>query len=284
MVNARAVQPSPELQQRLDEIRERSSPRRGMTPTGARLIVTAVAGACAFLVVALPRPIAPREMPPLVLAESDVATEREHRHGEANTAGLERLIAHAKAASAEELGIEIEGRLDNRALRQELTEHEAELPALRVWALERYEAALAGELDGEELQQTLGAFPRVLERYDAARDGFTRAPDFVVETIFLARLNLLLGLPPTDGFSDVSLQAYHGWLGLHAEAAAPELRRGALQGLDGAGGAGALEGAALLAFRGGDLDAAASAYGSLYETTGLLRLRNHAMAAQGHVE
>lgn len=155
------------------------------------------------------------------------------------------------------------------------------LAALRAQVVEGLDGALRGHRDDEGA--FLGTFPRMLERYGALRDGERVAPEIVLRTLFAARFNGIMGLELTEGFSNVELQAYWGWLALGAQDAPQELRAQALDAYIEAGGVDGDEALGWFAFEAGDYTNAARFYARGGDA-GNLRLRNHAVACQNLIE
>jgi len=263
-----------------------------MTPSGARLIVVTVGACCVGLLIALPRPIEPTELPALRLDAAAVTEVRAARRAasapESPQAALLRNLyleqGRAEVNRDTESALEVRRTRVDNAVAAFLEAHDEEaLAALRNAMVAELPAALGGDLEPEEEEGTLGSFPRILERYHAAVDGVVVAPDFVVETLYAARWNTIFHREPTDGFTDVEKQAYWGWLALRSRADM-ELRKSALEHFAEAGGSGAAEAAAVLAFHSGSPAQAAILFDRLYEGTGELRFRNHALAAQLVIE
>nr|MDQ3033847.1 hypothetical protein [Myxococcota bacterium] len=153
------------------------------------------------------------------------------------------------------------------------------IAAIRAADVERMIRALAGEGDDRARAQAVGAFRRSLERWGAI-DGDRRvAPEIVVRALFAARWNAVHGRALTEGLGPVHLRAYHGWLALEADTAPSAMRERAIDAYREAGGAWADEARGVLAWRGGAFDEAASAFARAHEESGVVRLRNHALAA-----
>lgn len=274
-----------------------------MTESGAKLIVWATAASCAGFLLALPRPTAPRGTPALVLDRAAVAeVERDdERLARGYPSNLEQMLAQPDdsrtpqtdmqkiralyldwgAAEAGRGGSHSVSRsAAMRAAVSGVLAHEGEdaIRALRAALLLRLPRALSG-MDDEELDAALlGAFPRMLVRYGLTREGRVVGPAFVVRVLYAARFNVMLGLAPTQDFTDVESRAYWGWLALGAPVD-PALRMDALDRYEAAGGQHALEARAALLYALGRGIEASSLYEEAYRRTGNLRLRNHAMAA-----
>lgn len=197
--------------------------------------------------------------------------------------GLERLLAaqgRAEVGPGEsaEAFQERQAALSEAADRVRRTHGHDALPALRARDTGRLEAALAGALEAETRDALLGSFPRMLERYGLVVGGERIAPFFVTRTLFKARWNALVHLPPTDGFARSELRAYWGWLALHSSGADVALREAALDRYAAAGGERVNEARAVLAHRAGHPSEAARWLDRAVSRHGGLRLRNHALA------
>lgn len=261
---------------------------KGGTAIGAGFVL-----AITFVVVllALPRAVAPSEMPALVVDGEDAAAVRardERLAREAlrdhETNALRRL--YAEHSLAEIAGADTPDSARHRIMsfvfasrRYRESRGEEAIAALRAEAALEAERALRGDLEDAERDARLGTFFSVLERYGAADAGELRAPSFVVRTLFVSRWNVAHGFPPTDGMQEAELQAYWGWLALEAEDAPDARRLEALEAYDRAGGADADEARGTLLYRMGRMPEAAEAFQRAYEEEGTLRLRNHALAA-----
>ena len=273
------------------------SERRRLSASGARLILTSTAASCAALLLWLPRPVEPTELPALHLEPRAIGQvlQREGRAQMPQGPSADQVVALFRAqGEGETEGDTPEAlQLRQRRVRESLTrlreEHGPDaLAATRAAMTHPIDKILRGDTPEADDNALLGSFPRVLRRYNAAVEGRISAPMFVVRTLYKARWNAIFQLSPTDGFEDVEKQAYWGWLALHARdqsAACPEcradiaLRREALRNFARAGGAAAEEAAAVFAFRNGRPDEASQIFARLHERTGALRFRNHALAA-----
>ncbi|MBX3251594.1 MAG: hypothetical protein KF901_30725 [Myxococcales bacterium] len=265
-----------------------------LTPSGARLMITITVGACAALLLVVPRPVPARELPPLALdpAAIDAALEAEAARAalaprdEVATRLREQIAARNRAEVGP--GEAPEARADrDRALEEAagafLERHGEEgLRAVRAEALERLEPALAGALSTEDEEALLGSFPRMLERYGAATEGRVTAPPIVVRALFAARFDAMLGREPAASLSDVERQAYWGFVALGSHAVPAELRGRALREYASANGPGAQEALALAALEAGRELETMSTIEALVAETGDLRLRNLALEARRH--
>lgn len=264
-----------------------STSRMRATASGTRLVLTVGAGACAALLLVIPRAVVPRELPPLVLTPSALA-EVTARDGtlRAPTGELaDRVRRGVEAQGRAEVSegepvAAYDARLrDLREAAAELarTEGDEAIDALRAEALAELPAALAGELPREREEARLGSFPRMLERYGATRDGRVVAPEPVVRALFAARFDAIVWGDPVARLSEVERQAYWGWLAFSPQPVPNELRERALRGHARAGGWGSREALALHARDDGRTSEAERRLGEL-AADGNLRLRNAALA------
>ncbi|MEO0322163.1 MAG: hypothetical protein AAF447_04355 [Myxococcota bacterium] len=288
--------------ERLDAAGEPTSgaSRRRMTRAGAKLIVGSFTAGCVYFLVALPKPVLPREAPALRLDAQAAAAVAQ---------------ADARAASAlteSEALTELRGLVDAQRRREarsrELstgdapdTTHGARMEALGEAAavlrdaggeetldgfvaegVAGLRAVLAGGLEPGDEAGRVGSFPRMLERYGLTEQGEIVAPPVVVESLFKATVNALLQRELTARFAPVELQAYWGWLAFR-EGGDLSQRRAALARYREAGGdpLTCLELEAWLAYREGKSGQAAQLYQRLAAETGSLRARNHAIALTG---
>lgn len=258
---------------------------------GGLLIALVVGSALATSLLLVPRPVEPTEMPALVLDAAEVARviARDARLAESAPEGPEVVglwtlyRAHGFAetgpgetrGSARERGRRIETEL--ATLRRE--RGDAAVAALRAQATRTAIDVLDRGGSEQEQREVLGVFPRMLERYSLVRDGRRVAPPFVVRVLYAARWNAVHGLATTDGMAPVELRAYWGWLALHATGTDPGRRAEALRLYGEAGGARVAEARGVLAWEMGQYDVAAASFMEAYETSGSIRLRNHALAA-----
>jgi hypothetical protein len=125
----------------------------------------------------------------------------------------------------------------------------------------------------------LGGIRTVLERYGAMHEGVLVAPPLTARVFYKARWNSIHRRPFVEGFAQVELQAYWGWLALHGWGKALDERKDALVEFRDAGGFGTQEAAALFDLLGSRPDRASKSLEKLYEASGQLRLRNLALGA-----
>jgi len=246
--------------------------------------------ACVLVLCLIPRALAPTETPVLLLDRARTT----------QVVSVDRSARAPDTAAARELDQRLLdfGALENRTLdpgrspaqlRQLLANgyqqvaRESGVPAamaLRSVAVERLEAALALRLPDAETERVLGLFPEALALHGVTRNGFEVAPHFVMRTLYKARWNLAMGLAPDFQLQPVELEAYHGWLALHATNLAPEPRGVALQQYSRAGGAQIAEARGVLAFLSHDYKQAAEALDQAYRESSSLRIRNWLRGAQ----
>lgn len=244
-----------------------------------------------LLLISLPRAIAPLELPALVLLPDEVRAQQQRDATLATSAlGTERAKsfwdAYLQFGETEVITIDRPHAREQRqrALKQAVDLVEAEsgpeaVEALRAYAVERFEAALRGELPASEQKAVLGVFAYVLAQFQVTYDGLEVAPHFVTRTLYKARWNRMCGQPPEDGLSPVEKRAYFGWMGLGAGNLPILERRQALLGYAAAGGAHADQALGVLAFMDHDYARAASSLERAYDKHASLRLRNYLRGA-----
>jgi hypothetical protein len=156
------------------------------------------------------------------------------------------------------------------------------LEAMRAGAVEEFARVFGdggqGAQDENELG-VLGGITEVLEQYGVLRDGVVVAPPLTLRVFYKARWNSIHRRPFVEGFSRIELQAYWGWLALHAWGKPLDKRKGALLAFRDAGGSGTQEAAALFELLEGRTDRASKSLNELYRATRQLRLRNIALGA-----
>jgi hypothetical protein len=269
----------------------KTAPQR-LSPTrlGVFLLVAAIGAGGTLL--AFPRAVEPRELPGLVLdpaqiarVQADDARRAAAAPGDATADALTELVAAqglAEVGTGEtpEEARERFTKLANAALGVERAHGEAGVLALRAKAVLDFEHVLATRARGEARDRVLGSFPRTVERYDVTRAGRLRAPRFVLRTLYKSRWNAVCQLAATWQLTPVELRAFHGWLALGAESAAPAQRVAALEAYAAAGGVRSREARAGLAWLAGDLRLAEELYGEALIRTESLRFRNHLRAAR----
>ena len=265
-----------------------------MTESGIKLIVWLVAASLIGAMLAIPQPVDPWEMPSLVL----------DRAAAADAIGLDETLAN-----------EVLDTEEARALRSLFLDHgrsEANPPYARVEFDQRqaaihratevliekhgapaFEAMRAGAVedfvrvfgDGSHEAQddyevgVLGGMRDVLQTYGAIHQGVLVAPPLTARVFYKARWNSIHRRPFVEGFAQVELQAYWGWLALHGWGKPLEEREDALVAFRDAGGFGTQEAAALFDLLASRPDRASKSLEKLYQARGELRLRNLALGA-----
>jgi len=262
---------------------------------------------------ALPRPVAPRELPALVLDDAAIhavearderlarASQVSLRQGIARTIGAmqpdgalpesprEHAIEQVRALYLEWGAAEAGGGGSHAISRREAMDAAMDtltreggpeaVARLRSELLTRLPAALSGSEDEAADEALLGAFPRMLARYGLTTEGRVTGPPFVIRVLYAARFNVIVGLPPTASFTPVESEAYWGWLALGPSEVDPGRRMDALARYERARGATMPEARAYLLWAAGRGVEASRLYEAAYEQSGALRLRNHALAA-----
>jgi len=265
-----------------------------VTESGIKLIVWLVAASLIGAMLAIPQPVDPWEMPSLVL----------DRAAASDAIGLDETLAN-----------EVLDTEEARALRSLFLDHgrsEANPPYARVEFDQRqaaihratevliekhgapaFEAMRAGAVedfvrvfgDGSHEAQddyevgVLGGMRDVLQTYGAIHQGVLVAPPLTARVFYKARWNSIHRRPFVEGFAQVELQAYWGWLALHGWGKPLEEREDALVAFRDAGGLGTQEAAALFDLLASRPDRASKSLEKLYQARGELRLRNLALGA-----
>jgi len=265
----------------------------GLTDAGAKLIVSTFAVAFTGLLIAMPKAVAPTELPDLVLpldaaaaaADADAELAALAPTGPVVTRFLEAYDEQGQAELAvppQPVAVR-EARIGRmrRDLEQIASTHgEQAIGALRAAAAARVDPVAHGDEDLEDARRTLGSFVEVIEAYGLYRDGRPFAPPVVFRALYEARWNALAGLPFTEGLQPVEVQAYWGWLAYYGEEAGIERRAEAFRQYVHAGGAPSNEAIATMAYFVGDFPGAARFFWRAHAETGSIRLRNHALAAE----
>ncbi|MEM9194604.1 MAG: hypothetical protein AAGF12_35830, partial [Myxococcota bacterium] len=181
--------------------------RRVGSPTGTAIVTFAAGIGIGAVLVAMPRPVAPNELPGLTLDPAAVADALAKDQTLAASAPTGDSVDRWQALSAELASAEIEPRRGLRQLQTDTasalqaiqeTEGDDAIDALRAADLEGLDDAVRGESP-----ERFGAFRASLEAYGAVRGDELRAPDLVVRAIAKARWNLRQQLEPTAGLADV---------------------------------------------------------------------------------
>ena len=120
----------------------------------------------------------------------------------------------------------------------------------------------------------------MLQRYGLERDGRLRAPRLAIRAAYKGRWNMLHDQPLEAGLSRVEKQAFEGWIVLVGDQAIPSGRRKrALEAYEAAGGRDAAEARGVLHFQRREYAQASEHFSALYDSTGVLRFRNYALAS-----
>lgn len=265
-----------------------------MTESGLKLISWVVAAALVAGTLAIPQAVDPWEMPSIVLdrtAASDAIRFDQALAADApDSPEAETLrslfLEHGRAeANPPYPGREYDRRqaaIHHATLALVAKEGPPALDAMRAAAVEDFVRVFydrSNEVRSDEDLAILGGFPKIETRYGLVRAGVVIAPELTVRALYKARWNAIIRQPFVDGFSDIELQAYWGWLALHGWGQPLVKREEALLALHNAGGSGTEEAAALFELLGGRPDRAATSLQKLYAATGELRLRNMGLGA-----
>jgi len=263
-----------------------------VTESGIKLILWVAAASLLGATLAIPQPVEPWEMPSLVLdraAASDAirldetlakelpdadevhalrALFLEHGHSEANPPykmveydQRQAAIHHATKTLIERLGPQA-------------------FEAMRASAVEDFVRVFGDgtrEPQNDYEVSVLGGIREILQRYGAVYQNTVVAPPLTVRVLYKARWNSIHRRLFVEGFSQIELQAYWGWLALHGWGKSLEKREHALVEFRDAGGRDTQEAAAMFDFLEGRPDRAAKSLEELYEATGELRLRDLAL-------
>jgi hypothetical protein len=267
---------------------------RVVTESGVKLILWLLGAAFVGATLATPQPVAPWEMPSLVLDRDDVLDSIRFDQalaGEASDSAeavtLQSLfLEHGRAEADPPYAVQEYDRRQaaiHHAI-EELIDAEgpAALDAQRAKAVDEfvdvfYETRGIPRNDYEV--GVLGGFPVIAERYGLIVDGKIIAPELTVRSLYKGRWNAIHRRPLQDGFSQIELQAYWGWLALHGWGRPLPQRIDALVAFKEADGYGVNEAAALFDLLNGHPERAAKSLDALYQDLGELRLRNLSMGA-----
>lgn len=260
-----------------------------MTPSGATLILTVVATSCVAVLLGMPRPLEPTELPALVVTRSMEARARARDERLArsltDSPELTRVRRLLDETARGETRREAFGTADARRRSMDAAvgallqrRGAGPLDALRARATLDALDALDRTLPEAERTRRLGRFMDALVQYGAYRDGARFAPRGVVRVMFMARVNAMLGRLPTSGFSREEQRLFWGWLALHAEGAPIDLRMRALGNYGDLGGTNAAEAAGVMLYKVGEQRESARAFEVLFARNGSLRARDAALA------
>ena len=240
---------------------------------------------------AVPRAVAPVELPGLMLSAKDTA---EVLRADAALAARAPDDVHARAlidlvhaqgeaeatvGEAPSVAAEREQNLRAVVADVRAAGGDEALLALRAVAVAELSPVMRAPRNDAASDRVLGSFPNILERYRLTEDGRLLAPWFVVRTLYKARWNSICRLPSTFAFAPVEERAFHGWLALSASGAPLRERVDALARYRAAGGTRGEEALAVLAYEGAQFDRAEELFTRLYASTGNVRFRDHARAS-----
>jgi hypothetical protein len=267
---------------------------REVSESGIKLICWVAAAALAGATLAIPQAVDPWEMPSLVLdrqATSDAIRFDQSLAADAPQSPEAQTVrslflAHGRAETNRPYPLREHDRRQaaiHHAIQALLAKRgPSALAAMRARAVEDFVHVfydLTPEERSAEDLAILGGFTEIVARYGLVRGHVVIAPELTVRALYKARWNAIHRLPFTDGFSEIELQAYWGWLALHGWGQPLPKREEALLAFGDAGGAHVEEAAALFDLLGGRPDRAASSLQTLYSETGQLRLRNMSLGA-----
>lgn len=265
-----------------------------MTESGLKLIAWILAASLVGAMLAIPQPVDPWEMPSLVLdrtAVSDAIRLDQTLAKEAPDAEEARTLRslfldHGRAeADPPYDAVEYDERQAaiHRATAALIEKYgPVAFEAMRASAVEDFTNVLGDgtrEPQGDYEVGVVGGMREILNRYGAMHQGSVVAPPLTVRALYKARWNAVHRRPFVEGFSEIELQAYWGWLALHGWGRPLDKREDALVAFREAGGFGTQEAAALFDLLEGRSDRAAKSLETLYEASGQLRLRNLALGA-----
>lgn len=259
-----------------------------------KLVLWVAAASLAGAMLAIPQPVDPWEMPSLVLSRKAVAEEV--RQNEALAASLpdgeeidrlrELFIGHGLAEiNPPYTKVDYDSRQADiyRAIKALVGKHgAAAFGVMRAHATVDFMRIFGdgrGTPEAEDDIGAVGGFREMLEKYGVIHREVLIAPEMTVRALYKARWNLIHRVPATDGFSEIELQAYWGWLALHGWGVPLQERRDALVAYRDAGGANTQEALALFELLERRPETAAKLLEALYSEDRELRLRNLALGA-----
>ena len=265
-----------------------------MSESGLKLIVWLIAAGMTGAMLAIPQPVDSWEMPSLVLdreAVSDALRLDEALAAEvldsAEAQTLRSLfLDHGRSEANppyERLEFDQRQTAVYRASEALIERHgTAALATMRASAVEDFMRVFGnGSHEAQNDYETgvLGGVRKILQQYGAMHEGVLVAPPLTARVFYKARWNSIHRRPFIEGFAQIELQAYWGWLALHGWGKALDEREDALVAFRDAGGFGTQEAAALFDLLGGRPDRASASLETLYAASGQLRLRNLALGA-----
>jgi hypothetical protein len=266
-----------------------------VTESGLKLIVSLVAAGLTGAMLAIPQPVDPWEMPSLVLDRAAVS----------DAIRLDEALAHEAFDTAEAQALRSlfldHGRSEANPPyeRTEFDERQAAIhhatealierhgapafEAMRASAVEDFVRVFGdGSDDAQDTDEVavLGGIRQILQKYGAIHKGVLVAPPLTARVFYKARWNSIHRRPFVEGFTQIELQAYWGWLALHGWGKPLDEREDALVAFRDAGGFGTQEAAALFDVLGGRPERGSQSLENLYDTSGELRLRNLALGTR----
>jgi len=266
-----------------------------VTESGLKLIVWLVAAGLIAAMLAIPQPVDPWEMPSLVLDRAavadatrlDGALAHEALDNEEAQALRSLFLDHGRAeANPPYEPTEFDDRqvAIHHATKALIERHGTPaFEAMRASAIEDFVRVFG---DGSDEAQddyevgVLGGVRQILQQYGAMHRGVLVAPPLTARVFYKARWNSIHRRPFVEGFTQIELQAYWGWLALHGWGKPLDQRKEALVAFRDAGGVGTREAAALFEVLGGRLERGSQSLKTLYDTSGELRLRNLALGTR----
>lgn len=266
-----------------------------MTESGLKLIVWLSTASLIGAMLAIPQPVDPWEMPSLVLdraAVSDaIKLDETLAHEGLDTDEARALrslfLDHGRSEANPPYGrAEFDERQAaiHRATEALIRAHGAPaFVALRASAIEDFVRVFGnGSREPQDDYEVgvLGGVRQVLQRYGAMHLGVLVAPPLTARVFYKARWNSIHRRPFVEGFTQVELQAYWGWLALHGWGKPLDERENALVAFRDAGGFGTQEAAALFDVLAGNPERASQSLEKLYGVSGELRLRNLALGTR----
>jgi hypothetical protein len=266
-----------------------------VTESGLKLIVWLAAAGLIGGMLAIPQPVDPWEMPSLVLdraAVSDaIRLDEALAHEALDTEEAQTLrslfLDHGRSEANppyERTEFDERQAAIHRATKALIERHGAPaFEAMRASAIEDFVRVFgdgSDEVQNDYEVGVLGGIRQILQQYGAVHRGVLVAPPLTARVFYKARWNSIHRRPFVEGFTQVELQAYWGWLALHGWGKPLSQREDALLAFRDAGGVGSPEAAALFDVLGGRPERGSQSLKNLYDTSGELRLRNLALGTR----
>ena len=226
----------------------------------------------------------------LVLEQEAVASQiQEDQNLEGSVPQSETVVRIERvyqAAGLAELGAPEEARAHRERMaecpRVHALEQEAgsdAVNALRCRMTSRGYQALLGQLPDDERRGLIGTLDKSSSGTPPSEKVDCSPPKLFSPRLYKARWNGYMSRELTAGLSTIELQAYWGWLALHAQEIEVRRRLNALDQYEAATGTLLAEARAALLFQIGAYPESSDIYDSLHRSSGSLRYRNHALAA-----